>query len=345
MTFGASPKDSSNIPISSAYVPNVGLIAVQGSANTNTDASSNQSTAVLLALGASSFASGTLQNGQTGNANGTALNVLGYASVAFTVNMSGFTGTVTFKGSEDNTNYDPLYVTQSGTSTISTAVTGSTTTSIHVYVADCASLQSVEAVTSGVSAGNVTVTAHAIPQTLSSRAVNALLQAVAGTALAADQSGTELRTSTYVKTTTAGDTALTLGAATKANSLPVTMASDQLSDITLIASAAFTTTQTTADQTNTMARGVRVVLDVTVVGTGSVTLEIDVKDGASGKYVAQLTGAAVITNSTNTYVVYPGLTPSANAIVSDVLPHTWRVKVTANNANSVSYSVGASLLA
>lgn len=53
------------------------------------------------------------------------------------------------------------------------------------------------------------------------------LQAAAGTALVADQSNTELRTSTYVKTTTAGDTALTLGQATMANSLPVTMASNQ----------------------------------------------------------------------------------------------------------------------
>ncbi len=115
-------------------------------------------------------------------------------------------------------------------------------------------------------------------------------------------------------------------------------------DLVLIPSAAFTTTQTTVDQINTSGRGVRVVLDMTVVGTGSVTLEIDAKDVASGKYVAQLTGAAVITNSTNVYVVYPGLTAAANSVASDVLSHTWRVKVVANNANSCTYSVGASML-
>lgn len=115
-------------------------------------------------------------------------------------------------------------------------------------------------------------------------------------------------------------------------------------DITVVAPAAYTSTQTQVDQTNTAARGIRVVLDVTVPGTGSVTLEIDAKDTASGKYYPILTGVAVVTLSTTVYTVYPGLTPAANSIASDVLPKTWRIKVTANNANSVTYSVGASYL-
>ncbi|MDE1904966.1 MAG: hypothetical protein KGH75_00765 [Rhodospirillales bacterium] len=114
--------------------------------------------------------------------------------------------------------------------------------------------------------------------------------------------------------------------------------------ITLVASAAYTTTQTSADQTNTNGRGVIVVLDMTAVGTGSVTLEIDGKDPVSGKYYTILTGAAVTSNSTNIYRVYPGLTAAANATASDVLPRTWRAKVTANNANSATYSVGAIIL-
>src|SRR5487761_2323202 len=111
--------------------------------------------------------------------------------------------------------------------------------------------------------------------------------------------------------------------------------------IALVASAARTTTQTSADQTNTNGRGVLVVLDVTVIGTGNITLEIDGKDPVSGKYYTILTGAAVSSNSTTVYRVYPGLTAAANATASDVLPRTWRVKVTANNANAVTYSVGA----
>ncbi len=119
---------------------------------------------------------------------------------------------------------------------------------------------------------------------------------------------------------------------------------NNLDNITLLASAARTTTQTVADQTNYNARGIVVVLDMTVVGTGSVTLEIDAKDPVSGKYYAVLTGAAVTTNSTNVYTVYPGNTVTANVSASTVLPRTWRVKVTANNANSATYSVGAMLI-
>lgn len=117
-----------------------------------------------------------------------------------------------------------------------------------------------------------------------------------------------------------------------------------LDNISLVASASYTTTQTGTDQTNYNHRGLIVTLDMTTVGTGSVTLEIDMKDPVSGKYVALLTGSAVTTNVTNIYTVYPGNTVSANVSVSTILPRTWRVKVTANNANAATYSVGASLV-
>ncbi len=117
-----------------------------------------------------------------------------------------------------------------------------------------------------------------------------------------------------------------------------------LDNITVLASAARTTTQTQADQTNYNHRGIVAVLDMTTVGTGSVTLEIDGKDPVSGKYYAILTGAAVTTNVTNTYTIYPGNTVATNVSASTVLPRTWRIKVTANNANSATYSVGAMLI-
>lgn len=111
-----------------------------------------------------------------------------------------------------------------------------------------------------------------------------------------------------------------------------------------ITAAGVTTTQTGADQTNYNARGVLVVLDMTVVGTGSVTIAIQGKDTVSGKYYALLTGAVVSTNSTNLYQLYPGVTVAANAAVSSPLPRTWRIVVTANNANATTYTVGASLI-
>jgi hypothetical protein len=140
---------------------------------------------------------------------------------------------------------------------------------------------------------------------------------------------------------------VTNGQATAANSLPVAFPSDQFTatEVTVLASAARTTTQTQGDQTTpTGIRGIRVVLDMTTAGTGSVTLEIDGKDSLSGKYYALLTGAAVTTDSTNVYTVYPSNTVAANVSASTALPKIWRVKVTANNANSATYSVGACLL-
>lgn len=112
----------------------------------------------------------------------------------------------------------------------------------------------------------------------------------------------------------------------------------------LITASSATTTQTSADQTNTSARGIKVVLNTTAIGTGSVTVVIQGKDQASGQYYTILSGAAVTTNTTNVYTVYPGVTATANVAANDVLPATWRVQVTANNANAATYTVGASLL-
>lgn len=116
------------------------------------------------------------------------------------------------------------------------------------------------------------------------------------------------------------------------------------SNVTLLASTARTTSQTGADTDNLNYRGIHVVLDMTTAGTGSVTLTIQGKDEASGKYYTILAGAAVTTNSTNVYKVYPGATASANAVANDVIPRTFRIIVTANNANSATYSVGYSLI-
>lgn len=115
-------------------------------------------------------------------------------------------------------------------------------------------------------------------------------------------------------------------------------------DVTLLASGARTTTQNGVDTTNYGWSGIQVTLDMTVVGTGSVTLSIQGKDVASGKYYTLLAGAAVTTNVTNTYTVYPGITATANVSASIALPRVFRIVVTANNANSATYSVGYCLL-
>ncbi len=105
-----------------------------------------------------------------------------------------------------------------------------------------------------------------------------------------------------------------------------------------------TTSQTGGDNVNYNSRGVKVVLDMTNVGTGSVTLNIQGKDASSSKYYTMLSGAPVTTNSTNVYEVYPGVTATANVSASSALPRVWRVTTTANNANATTYTVGASVI-
>lgn len=112
----------------------------------------------------------------------------------------------------------------------------------------------------------------------------------------------------------------------------------------IITATGATVTQTGADLPNFNGRGVKVILNMTVVGTGSVTLSIQGKDLTSGAYYTILTGAAVAANGANVYTIYPGVTAAANAAVSDVLPRTWRVQVLANNVNPTTYTVGASLI-
>jgi len=113
--------------------------------------------------------------------------------------------------------------------------------------------------------------------------------------------------------------------------------------VVALPSASRTTTQTQTVQLS-HAKGAVAVLDMTVVGTGSVTLTINGYDAASGKSWNILTGAAVVANSTNVYRIYPGLTAVANTTVSDVVPYTLQYVVTANNANPATYSLGISLI-
>lgn len=112
----------------------------------------------------------------------------------------------------------------------------------------------------------------------------------------------------------------------------------------LITAAGATTGLTGTDQTNFNGRGAIIVLDMTNAGTGSVTLVIEGKDIASGKYYTLLAGTAVVSVVTNTYYVFPGATVTANVSANAPLPRTWRVRTTVANANPTTYTVGASII-
>jgi hypothetical protein len=118
--------------------------------------------------------------------------------------------------------------------------------------------------------------------------------------------------------------------------MPVTM----MQEGAMAVAPGVTTTQTSPDFQNPGCRGVKVILTTTVIGTGSITLTIQGKDKVSGTYYTLLAGVAVVTNTQNIYTVYPSGTAAANVYALDVLPYTWRILVTANNANAATYTVG-----
>ena len=110
-------------------------------------------------------------------------------------------------------------------------------------------------------------------------------------------------------------------------------------------SAARTVATNSADLGNPDGRGVMVFLDVTAITlTPILTLSVQGKDPASGKYVTLFTGAAVSTISTTTYVVYPGITETANVDASVPIPEVFRIAIAVADADSATYSVGYSTL-
>lgn len=117
---------------------------------------------------------------------------------------------------------------------------------------------------------------------------------------------------------------------------------------TLLASAARTTNQVTAVQTNYNARGVIVVLNVTVAsGTGGLTIIVPGTNlgFAWGALLLSAT-TSIHATGTSTYIVYPGsaTTPNIAQISSVPLPRYWYVEVLVGDASSYTYSVDYALI-
>jgi hypothetical protein len=171
-TDGNLPADALGYRALGGYSPGMGTVAAQ-SGTVLTDAAGTNYAPLVVQMNASQSVNGTLQSAAGANGNGTALALLGMASVILTVTQAAFTGTINFEVSEDGTNWTFLQVQQEGTNNILTSVTGATTTSVVVYEGSVAGLAQIRARISGFSAGTATVTAHAIPSTDAPRVMNA----------------------------------------------------------------------------------------------------------------------------------------------------------------------------
>jgi hypothetical protein len=116
-------------------------------------------------------------------------------------------------------------------------------------------------------------------------------------------------------------------------------------EVIVFSSAARTATENSADLSNPYARGAVLVIDVTAVtATPSVVFTVKGKSALGSDYYTILVSAAITGTGQTVLRIYPGLTASANATASDVLPATWRVEAVHGDADSITYSVSANLI-
>lgn len=100
----------------------------------------------------------------------------------------------------------------------------------------------------------------------------------------------------------------------------------------------------TNDFNNRDAIGAVVVIDITAGSSVSLTVTIEGKDPTSGKYYTILASSALTGTGTTVLRVHPDLTAAANTVAKDMLPAVWRVKEVTGNTNSITYSIGASMV-
>ena len=120
--------------------------------------------------------------------------------------------------------------------------------------------------------------------------------------------------------------------------------------VTVFSSAARTATSNSqdfknSDFKNSSGVGAVVTIDVTAAtASPSVVFTVQGKDPTSGKYYTILASAAITGTGTTTLRIHPDLTAAANTVAKDMMPAVWRVNATHADADSITYSVGASIV-
>lgn len=113
---------------------------------------------------------------------------------------------------------------------------------------------------------------------------------------------------------------------------------------TAFASASRTTTQTGSPFTVSNVRGLRLLVNVTSAGTGSITPRIQGRDEISTTYFDLLAGPTITANGLYVMTVYPGIDSLANYAANSPVSYNNRIVIDANNANAMTYSVGYHLI-
>lgn len=89
--------------------------------------------------------------------------------------------------------------------------------------------------------------------------------------------------------------------------------------------------------------GIKVFINVTSAGSGSITPVISYFDANSIQYPA-LSGAAITSNGKTVLTIHPSLTAVTNVTLNDVIPSNLKIDINANNANVMNYSAAYTIL-
>ncbi len=92
--------------------------------------------------------------------------------------------------------------------------------------------------------------------------------------------------------------------------------------------------------------GAHILFDVTDLegGTPEVIVTMDGYDFGSSSWYNLLTGAAVTTVSFNIYKIHPDFTAAANLVAKEGIPYLWRVILTHDDTDPITYSLGVNYL-
>jgi hypothetical protein len=122
------------------------------------------------------------------------------------------------------------------------------------------------------------------------------------------------------------------------------------SAVSLLDSAARTATTNGVVQSDNVAatfvaKGAHIILDVTaIVAAPSIVLHMQGFEGSGAVlFYDLLVSVPIIAIGTYVLKIYPGILAVPNLSANDLLPDQWRIAVIHDNANSITYSVGAKL--
>ena len=110
------------------------------------------------------------------------------------------------------------------------------------------------------------------------------------------------------------------------------------------ASAARTVTPTFGTFTNVNHRAVHIIVDVTVIGADTLTVEIQARRlGPPFTFYPLLTSLAISSTGVTVLKVGIGFTPIANLTANDLLSYVWQVVATPSGVDPITYSIDANL--